>query len=468
MLRSSVTSVFLVAAVLLGPVAPASAATDPDEVRSKVEAVPGVSFHREIREDVPAGFRLLVFGYRQPVDHKNPGKGSFDQRFLLLHRGFDRPMVSETDGYTLTEKAYRLEPTRLLDGNQVTFEHRYFTPSRPDPVDWSKLDIWQAATDHHRLITALRKVYDRKWITTGISKGGMAAVYHRRFYPGDVDGTAPYVAPNDVKDSDDSAYAEFFEKAGTPECRKRVRDFQRELLRRRVEIVAGLQKDAEANQYTYRAVGSLDHGLEMQAIELEWGLWQNGQVTHGCDKVPAVDTPTEKIVEYLLTDWYTAVAYSDQGLAYTQPYFYQSGTQLGWATSPVSHLKDLLRYPYRGARDYLPAEIRTEFQPGTMKDIDSWVRARGSRLLFVYGQNDPWSQEAFVLGKGTRESKVFVAKEASHEASIAGLTAAEQRTATAMLRGWAGLGATRSAGERTTVITGFDGAKPVRSGPFPR
>ena len=36
----------------------------------------------------------------------------------------------------------------------------------------------------------------------------MTATYHRHFYPKDVDGTVPYVAPNDV-DNDEDAYNEF-------------------------------------------------------------------------------------------------------------------------------------------------------------------------------------------------------------------------------------------------------------------
>ena len=67
--------------------------------------------------------------------------------------------------------------------------------SAPASMDWSKLDIWQAATDHHRLVTALKPLYPARWISTGASKGGMASVYHRRFYPADVTATIAYVAP---------------------------------------------------------------------------------------------------------------------------------------------------------------------------------------------------------------------------------------------------------------------------------
>src|SRR5687768_3188655 len=82
------------------------------------------------------------------------------------------------------------EPTRLIDGNQISVEQRYFTPSRPSPTNWERqLTIWQAATDHHRIVRALKAIYAQQWVSTGASKGGMTSVYHRRFYPDDVAGT---------------------------------------------------------------------------------------------------------------------------------------------------------------------------------------------------------------------------------------------------------------------------------------
>lgn len=53
-----------------------------------------------------------------------------------------------------------------------TAEHRYYPPSRPDPVDWTKDALRQGAADQHRIIVALRAIHDQKWITTDGCKGG--------------------------------------------------------------------------------------------------------------------------------------------------------------------------------------------------------------------------------------------------------------------------------------------------------
>ena len=169
-----------------------------------------------------------MLSYTQPVDHRRPSAGTFQQRFTLLHKATDRPMVLHTSGYNVSIRVFRSEPTVLVDGNQISVEQRFFTPSRPEPADWSKLNIWQAATDHHRLVTALKPIYAAKWISTGASKGGMTSIYHRRYYPSDVDGTVAYVAPSDVLNREDSAYDRFFATVGTrraarpsPICRSR-------------------------------------------------------------------------------------------------------------------------------------------------------------------------------------------------------------------------------------------------------
>src|SRR4029453_18614710 len=87
--------------------------------------------------------------------------------------------------------------------NQPPPGHRYFEPSRPDQTDWSFDSIRQSATDEHRIIEQLKSIYTARWLTTGHSKGGMTAVYHRRFFPDDVDATVAYVAPISFSRADD-------------------------------------------------------------------------------------------------------------------------------------------------------------------------------------------------------------------------------------------------------------------------
>ncbi|HOE25921.1 MAG TPA: S28 family serine protease, partial [Bacteroidales bacterium] len=130
---------------------------------------------------------------RQPVDHRNPDGPQFTQQVFLYYAGADRPVVVETEGYGA--RGGRNELASILNANLIRIEHRYFEESTPDPVDWQYLTTWQAATDHHRIIELFKPVFRGKWATTGISKGGQTVMFHRYYYPDDVDVSVPYVAP---------------------------------------------------------------------------------------------------------------------------------------------------------------------------------------------------------------------------------------------------------------------------------
>ncbi|MGK5629560.1 S28 family serine protease [Streptomyces sp. URMC 123] len=420
-----------------GAATAATAVTDPttQDIKDRLLAIPGMSLVEE--KPVP-GYRYFVLQYEQPVDHRRPYKGTFKQRVTVLHKGTDRPTVFHTSGYNVSTNPTRSEPTRLVDGNQVSMEYRYFTPSRPEPADWSKLDIWQAATDQHRVFAALKPIYGKNWLSTGGSKGGMTATYFRRFYPRDMDGTIAYVAPNDVNDREDSAYDRFFASVSTQECRTALNTIQREALLRRTEMTDRYRAWAEKNGSTFHTVGSLDKAYESAALDLVWAFWQYSS-EKDCAKVPARTVSTDELYAYV--DAISGFAsYTDQGLAPYTPYYYQAGTELGAPTVRNPHLKGLLRYPgYFTPRAYVPRDIPMKWRHGVMRDVDHWVRHHSERMLFVYGENDPWGAEPFELGKGAKDGHVFTAPGANHGANIEKLAPEDRARATAAVLSWAGV-----------------------------
>lgn len=407
------------------------------DIKDRILAIPGMSL---IEEKPYAGYRYFVLEYVQPIDHHRPWAGTFKQRLSLLHKDTGRPTVFRTSGYGLSTTPSRTEPTRIIDGNQVSMEYRFFTPSRPQPADWSKLDIWQAANDQHRIFAALKKIYPKNWLSTGGSKGGMTATYYERFFPRDMDGVVAYVAPNDVVNKEDSAYDRFFENVGTKDCRDRLNDLQREALVRRAPLQKKFQAWAESEGATFNTLGSLDKAYEAVVLDFVWGFWQYyGQDV--CDQIPVAASATDDAV-YETIDAYSGwSAYSDQGLEYYTPYYYQAATELGSPTIKQPHLDGLSRYGYQPASSFVPREIPMKFKPQAMRDVDDWVRKNANQMLFVYGENDPWGAEKFRLGKGARDSYVYVAPGANHGANVAGLVDAERENATARILAWAGLSA---------------------------
>ncbi|MFC6061744.1 S28 family serine protease [Streptomyces ochraceiscleroticus] len=412
------------------------------DIKDRLLAIPGMSLVQEKPVD---GYRFFVLNYTQPVDHRHPGKGTFQQRITVLHKSTARPTVFFTSGYNVNTEPTRSEPTKLIDGNQVSMEYRYFTPSRPEPADWKKLDIQQAAADQHRIFTALNGIYAKNWIATGGSKGGMTATYYRRFYPHDMDGTVAYVAPNDVVNDEDSAYDRFFATVGTAECRKDLAAIEREALKRRGEMVDRFQKKAATEGWTFKLAGNADRAYEIMVTDLVFGFWQYQPAATACAEVPKPTASTDS-----LWSWMDQVggfdSYTDQGMQPYLPYYYQAGTQLGEPGYAYPNVADLLRYPgINNSRTFVPRDIPMSFDKKAMPDVDRWVRHHAERMMFVNGQYDPWSSEHFEIGKGARDSYVFTVPGGNHGSNITKLKEADRTKATARLLKWAGV--TPAAGE---------------------
>jgi hypothetical protein len=407
----------------------ASAAPD---LKDRLNAIPGL----RVVSDATAGvYRSFVLTYRQPIDHLRPWRGTFEQRISLLHRDVAKPLVLHTTGYDLPDVARAAEPTKLVDGNQISVEQRFFVPSRPRPADWRDLTIWQAANDHHRIVRAFQRIYRGKWLSTGASKGGMTSVYHRRFFPDDVDGTIAYVTPNDVVDNRDS-YGTFIERVGDDDaCNRRLEDVQRQVLRNRDEVVERML----ARGYSYdKLFGSPQKALEILVLDTPFTFWQYGSQAD-CALVPGPGSTVDQLVAFIdATVGFDF--YSDRGVAPYTPYYYQAGTQLGSPEADESHVAGLLRYPGASVpRSMVPADIEMRYQPGVMRDVDNWVRFAGRGLLFVYGENDPWSAEPFRLGLGTRDSFSYTVPGGNHGSDIAKLPAAQRDAAIKTVQRWAGV-----------------------------
>ena len=123
-LARSLLAFGLASAQVVATAAVVSAAPD---IKDRIAAIPGV---RIISEGTSGTARTFVIGIRQPADHRKPRGLTFEQRFSLLHKAESKPMVLHTSGYNLSGPSPS-EPTRLVDGNQISVEQRFFPPSRP-------------------------------------------------------------------------------------------------------------------------------------------------------------------------------------------------------------------------------------------------------------------------------------------------------------------------------------------------
>ncbi|MFE7325286.1 S28 family serine protease [Streptomyces sp. NPDC057565] len=410
----------------------AEATAQATDVRERLDRIPGLTV---VSQTTKEGFPYYTLTLTQPIDHEHPDRGTFEQRLTLWHKSETAPMVLYTGGYSLSSSTREI--TRLLDANQVSIEHRYFSQSRPATVDWNDLTVQQEASDEHAVVQALKTIYRAKWLGTGASKGGMTQVYHERFYPDDLDAVVAYVAPNDAANNDDSGYEKFFETVGTPECRAALNAVQREMLVRRDRMLPRFEATAEKQGLTFQYLGSADRAYEFSVLDQVWNFWQSGTYTD-CPAIPDARTATDDEL-YTWSLGHGLSPYADQGNGAegSGPYYRQAAAQLGWADLKFKHLADVRHYPgiYQ-PNSVLPADMRVGYDGRTIKDVDRWVATRGERMMFVYGQNDPWSAERFKPSK--HDSMLFEAPNSNHGALISKLKPADRAAAEATVKRWAG------------------------------
>jgi len=412
------------------------------DIAAALHMLPGLA---QITEGttMATGYRFFTMTIDQPVDHQNPSGAHFTQRITLMHRDCSAPTIVYNSGYGVSSRGSRSELTRLVGGNQISMEHRFFVASIPNPPDWTKLVIEQAAADQHNVIQTFKALYQGRWLTTGASKGGMTSVFHRRFWPNDVDGTVAYVAPidyaGDAVQSPSNRYFQFLENVGTdPTCRQNLKTFQRTLLSRRQAMIAQMNTFAQQNGDTFGNPVPADKVFEFATEEMPFIFWQYGDPSN-CANIPPA-TATDAQVFQFFSDSAQLAEWTDSSMAYFLAYYYQSGNQLGYPASDESYLADLLQYPGQDQPPaYLPPEVPVPtYSDAAMHDVQNWVATQGAHILLIYGQNDPWSSGAIDIGNATDSFRFFVPG-GNHGSNISMLSATDKPMALDAISRWSGV-----------------------------
>lgn len=375
--------------------------------------------------------RSFDIEFDQPVDHEDPTGPRFEQRLTLVHRGLDAPMVLALSGYGLAS-AVDGEVSWFLNANVLFVSHRFFADARPEPPDWTKLTVAQAAGDDHDIVEAFRSVYQGRWISTGGSKGGMTALFHRRFYPDDVDGTLAYGAPLSFG-TGDTRYLDFLDRVVDADCRDRLRALQREALLRRVAIAELATNEASATGRSFSLFG-MAPSLEATIIEYPFSFWMFNH-PKDCVGLPGPSSSDDEVWLAIRTDLFDY--YENANYLAVEPYYWQSAVELGAPAVENASFQDLLTIDFSSV-DSLPSVPFSPpaFRPEAMLDISRWVMTEGRGLMFIYGELDPWSAGAVDLG-GARDSYEFFAPGGNHLSVIANLSAVDRDRALSVLSSWA-------------------------------
>ena len=374
--------------------------------------------------------------FNQPLDHQHPEKGSFRQRVVVSHIGFDRPTVIVTEGYGASyalNPKYREELSKMFNTNMVFVEYRYFLESTPNPRDWQYLTAESSADDLHAVRQALKDIYPNKWIATGISKGGQTAMLYRTFYPNDVDITVPYVGPL-CYGVEDGRHEPFLRQVGTADERRKIEDFQLEVLKRKSTLLPRFEKHCQEKKYEFNA--STEEIYDYSVLEYSFAFWQWGTPV---STIPANNASDDEIYKHFMA--ISEPSYFAKGGG-NESFFVQAARELGYYGYDIRPFKQYLSIT--SSKGYLkklmlPDDAKEiKFDKTLSKKITTFLKKNDPKMLFVYGEIDPWSAAApFWLDTSKKKNMhIFVEPRGSHRARINTLPEEMKQEAISIIKGW--------------------------------
>ena len=376
----------------------------------------------------------IVCFVNQQLDWQDKQTGDFQQRVIVKHRGFDKPTVMVTEGYGADyamNARYKEELSDLLDANLIFVEHRFFLESTPVPCNWDYMTVANSAGDYHHIRQLFGQLYNGKWFTTGISKGGQTTLFYRTFYPTDVDGAVAYVAPLN-KSVEDGRHESFLKNISNEPAKKAIRAFQFEVLKRRNTILPLFEKYCREKDYIFRT--SINEIFDLCVLEYEFAFWQWGD---DYKKIPSVDATDQELLQVLLKSCEpNYFSPSASGLPFNVQAMREIG-YYGYDTTPFAGLLSIKHAEGYMRRNMIPASLQyIEFDTNLYEKVTKFLAEEDVPMIFIYGQNDPWTATGVTWLKGKKNMHVFIQPEGSHRARIATMPSKTQNQIKKILSDW--------------------------------
>ncbi len=374
---------------------------------------------------------------KQVLNHTNPKSDRFDQRLFVFHKGFDKPVVFVTEGYDAdyAEMAkYNHELCDMLDANLVVVEHRFYGKSKPIPYDREFLTIEQAASDHHDIVTMLKKVYTGKWFSTGTSKGGSTALYFKALYPKDIDVAIAYVAPLTIAQEDPRPINWIMNKVATPKIRKQILDFQTFILKNKEEGIKYLQNVKTKNGIDFPL--GFEATLEYAVFEYAYSFWQWGISP---ERIPAKNKGIESALNHLFMVVSPSTFYMDTTTS-SNVYYYQAFSETGYYSfnEMSKQFKVKLSRKDYSNRVMAPQNIDIVYHPETHEKIIELLNWEGKQIIQIHGSIDPWRQAAW-MPNANQDCLFFEANGFAHGAGYSNLDDSQKLKFKEAILKWTGI-----------------------------
>lgn len=406
---------------------------DIEAMLKKIKSVS--SFEKIEKADTTRQYFLMKF--TQLLDPNNPEAGTFEQRVMLGHRGFERPTVVVTEGYggdyAFSSPRYMEELTYIMDANILFVEYRYFSGSMPEPCNWEYLTVKNSMTDYHNIITSFKPYYTGKWASTGISKGGSTSIFFRAYFPEDLDVSVPYVGPLSGA-VEDGRHESFLERVATKAERDAIRNFQIELFERKERLMPMFDEYCLKNNLVFRVPTS--NIYDLLVLEYQFSMWQWGTPTN---TIPALDSDDKAIFEYFVKmcgpDYFAAGSNIES-------FFVQAVKDFGYYGYNIEPFhKYVNEADIEGylKRVLLPKEFAdVKFDDSSYRFTTDFYTENDPKMLLIYGEVDPWTASGvtWLRDRNKQNIKVYIQPGGSHRARILNMPPAMRDEILEQLNKW--------------------------------
>ncbi|MFA5298327.1 MAG: S28 family serine protease [Lutibacter sp.] len=429
-------SVILFVALSFSMVACKVVALDPVEILTFQQKLENLFPNAEITEMEAKDHFIKAYQIvlEEPLDHKNYAAGTFKHYVYLSHVDAKMPTVLVTEGYNANPTTYEL--SKIFKGNQVQVEYRFYGKSRPDTIPWQYLKNDQAIEDYHNLVTKLKRLYTGKWVSTGISKGGETTLIYKSKYPWDVNVAVAYVAPL-INTQEDPRTEQHIKTAGSDSCRTKITGFQRNVLKNREAVLSEITNFAAVKNMSFTELSS-EEALEYAVLEFPFSFWQWGGK---CDAIPTEKATAKELFDYI-NEIVGISFYNDQTYMDLLPSFYQHITELGYYGFDTTPVKDLIRVVHHPTnKRFAPKNVDLTYNPNYIKEVRDYVENKGNKILYIYGELDPWGACA-PSPKPHVDALKMVLKGGSHKTRIKNFSLEDQQRIYDKLQNWLGFSVT--------------------------
>lgn len=409
---------------------------EPPVIEEFLKSIPQILSFEKLEDDWTGFESTWQLTFKQPLDHFDQSIGySIPQRVYLHFKSYDAPVVLYGTGYEI----YNFIPhvARLLDANVIEFEYRYFDKSIPDgmypDVNWTYLTSRQASADLHDIYEAFKPAFRNKWVSSGVSKGGITSALYARFYPDDMDLYLPFCAPFCTSLDDEGIGKWISEGIATQEVRDGMINFIKMALWMQDELCEEAAKRDE-----FKALSLEDIAAEMPGYIINTFFdrlaykpvsdWfptipdENSSVADVFDFISGKEQTVEKRRKDMMVTFSTKSG-EEESLSLNSPYEPQALKELGYFNYDLTPYREeveenLISYDDARFSDNLGTAAEREaiaFSDTLMVNfLGKFLPKTNAKMIFVYGQDDYWTGAGIKDNCGNPNIERFIIKDSNH------------------------------------------------------